>query len=82
MENNLHNEYNKHIDPILSDRSIWADRIKFTQEYKKLFSRLHLAGYNYQYIANVAQELFKRWGPLYDDFLNTSGFRYDGDDEE
>ena len=82
MEDNLHNEYNEHIDPILSDSSIWADRIRFTQECKKLYSRLYFAGYSSQYIANVSKELFKRWEPLYNDFLDTSGFIYDIDDEE
>lgn len=82
MEDNLHNEYSEHIDSILSDSSIWADRIRFTQECKKLYSRLHFAGYSYEYIANVSRELVKRWGPLYNDFLHTSEYRYDLDDEE
>ena len=81
MEDSLHDEYSEYIDPILSDKSIWANRIRFTQECKKLYSRLHYEGHSYQFISNVSIELFKRWEPLYSHFLNTE-FRYEPDDEE
>ena len=57
MEDNLHSEYSEYIDPILSDSTIWANRIRFYKEYKALGARLHSAGYSNKYISDIVNVL-------------------------
>lgn len=72
MSDGINHEFDKYIDPILSDESIWRNSNNFRQARKELYCSLRREGYSDEYINNeVIVELFKRWEPLYIERLNS-----------
>lgn len=70
MSDGINHEFDKYIDPILSDKSIWTSSVRFEEARAKLRVGLHNEGYSPDYIISVCTELMKRWEPLYQDYLD------------
>ena len=80
ISEDINHEYDKFINPILADKSVWSVANKFREARLKLYATLSREGYSSEYVSNVAAELIKRWSHLYDEYLDNIVVE-DGDEE-
>ncbi len=80
MSDNINHEYDKYIDPILSDKSIWSVPSNFRKAKRMLYVSLIREGHSDEFLHNVVEELFKRWEPLYDEY-HRNAFYFEDDIE-
>ncbi len=61
MTDDFNHEYDRFIEPLLSDEAIWNSEHRFMEEIVKLMFTLIHDGYSDEYIQDVTRELTKRW---------------------
>ena len=69
MNNDRNHEFDKYIDPILSNEDIWASAARFEDVREQLRVDLYKAGHEPDFIIAVLMELMKRRQSLYNDYL-------------